>query len=222
MDILIAGGHGTIGGLLAPRFAADGYRVLSTVRKAEQRDEVAGEGIEPVILDVTGDVTSQLDAAGVTSVDAVVFTIGAGPGSGPEKKQTIDRDGAIKLADWAEAREVARFVLVSSHGAHDPTIADGDFGAYLEAKRDADDHLATTGLNWTIVRPGALTDHEGTGLVAMPDPEHGGGEIPRDDVAAFLRDVTLRDDLSGVITELTSGDLATEVAAERLAASVAD
>ncbi|RYJ05594.1 MAG: hypothetical protein EON52_10755 [Actinomycetales bacterium] len=60
--------------------------------------------------------------------------------------------------------------------------------AYVEAKRDADAALRTSGLDWTIIRPGGLTDDPGTGKVALGS-DVARGEVTRDDVAAVLAEV---------------------------------
>lgn len=217
MRILVAGAHGKVGRRLVEQLVADGHEVLGTVRDPAQFDELRGERVTPVLLDVTEDVPTQLAEAGVDDVDAIIYSIGAGPGSGPEPKQTVDRAGSDKLVSWAEDRGVRRYVIVSSHGAHDPSAGEGDFRAYLQAKRDADDRVADSSLNWTIVRPGGLTEDERTGHVATPSPSDGLGKIPRADVAAFLAAVVVRDDLAGVTTELVGGETPIEEAVEALA-----
>ena len=101
--------------------------------------------------------------------DAVVFAAGAGPGSGAARKETVDRDAAILLADAAEAAKISRYVMISSMGADADAPDDaGDpvFVAYLRAKGAADDNVrARKALESTIVRPGHLTDDPGTGRV---------------------------------------------------------
>ena len=124
-------------------------------------------------------------AACVAGADAVVFTAGAGPGSGPERKRSVDLEGAVKLVDAARVTEIRRYVMVSAMGAADPSAGPEKLRPYLEAKAEADRALARSGLDYTIVRPGVLTDDPGSGRVAAgPDVER--GEIPRDDVAAVL------------------------------------
>ena len=121
--------------------------------------------------------------------DAVVFAAGAGPGSGPERKRTVDYGAAVKLIAAAEAAGVDRYVMVSSIGAHQPEAGQGPMRAYLQAKADADEALAASGLQWTIVRPGSLTDDPGTGLVSLSTDLGRRGPIPRDDVAAVVERV---------------------------------
>jgi uncharacterized protein YbjT (DUF2867 family) len=114
----------------------------------------------------------------------VVFAAGAGPGSGPERKRTVDLGGAVKLLEAAQATGARRYLMVSSIGADDPSSASGAMRPYLEAKAEADAALSASDLDWTIVRPGALTDEPGTGLVAVGGL--GRGSVTRDDVAAVL------------------------------------
>lgn len=213
--MLVAGGRGGIGGRLARLLADRGDHVFATVRSADQVDEVGGDGVEAVVVDVTADVPAQLADAGVERVDAVVYAIGAGAGSGIRRKATIDMAGSDKLVAWAEGGGAPRFLEVSSHGAHDPGIADGEFVAYLLAKRAADLRLVSSGLDWVVVRPGTLHDDAASG-VATPAADEGGGRTSRDAVAAFLLACLDRDDLARVVTELTDGDTSVEAAVAAL------
>ena len=119
--------------------------------------------------------------------DAAVFAAGAGPGSGAERKKTVDRDGAILLADAAEAARVERYLMISAIDADAQAEAEEPvFEAYLRAKGEADEDVrARDVLNATIVRPGRLTNEPGTGKVKVAG-ETGSGAIPREDVAAVL------------------------------------
>jgi uncharacterized protein YbjT (DUF2867 family) len=123
-------------------------------------------------------------AAAVSGTDAVVFAAGAGPGSGAERKLTMDRDGAIKLLD-ATATARQPYLMVSAVGAESPPDRDDVFGVYLRAKAEADAALSATDRDWTIVRPGRLTDDRGTGRVRL-DSSPFRGDIPREDLAAVL------------------------------------
>jgi uncharacterized protein YbjT (DUF2867 family) len=140
-------------------------------------------GIEPVLCDLEGDGDV---AAAVRGADAVVFAAGAGAGSGEARKSTMDLGGAVKLIEAAKVEGVPRYLMVSAMGADDPPAEGGDvFGAYLRAKGAADEALRGSGLDYTIVRPGGLTDDPGTGLVTIA--EHlGRGQVPRADVARVL------------------------------------
>jgi uncharacterized protein YbjT (DUF2867 family) len=179
--IVIAGGHGKIALRLARLLSARGDVVRSLIRNPGHGAGVHAAGAEPVVADM-----EELDSLAefVEGADAVVFAAGAGPGSGPERKRTVDLGGAVKLLEAAQATGARRYLMVSSIGADDPSAASGSMRPYLEAKAEADAALSASDLDWTIVRPGALTDEPGTGLVAVGDL--GRGSVTRDDVAAVL------------------------------------
>lgn len=181
MQILIAGGHGQIAMLLHPLLIARGHRVRALVRNPNHADEVRRAGAEPVYCDLEaeGDISEALGEA-----DAVVFAAGAGPGSGAARKLTMDRDGAIKLIDAARQNGIRRYVMISAMDAEEPR-GDEVFQTYLRAKAEADEALRRSGLDYTIVRPGRLTNEPGSGCVSLAErlPR---GEIPRADVAAVV------------------------------------
>ena len=184
MRIAIAGGHGQIGQRLIRLLAARGDEVRSIDRNPDYAEELRSAGAEPVTCDLES-ATEEDVAKAIGSVDAIVFSAGAGPGSGTDRKWTMDYGGVVKLIEAAKANGIRRFLLVSSMGA-DPN-ADGDdaFAVYLQAKGKADAELESSGLDYTIVRPTSLTNDPGTGLVELGD-RVGRGQIPRDDVAAVL------------------------------------
>jgi uncharacterized protein YbjT (DUF2867 family) len=143
-------------------------------------------------------------AEAIEGADAAVFAAGAGPGSGTARKLTMDRDGAIKLVDAARAVGAARFVIVSSVGAEHPPAGDEPFSVYLQAKAAADAAVMASDREWTIVRPGRLTDEAGTGLVRV-QADAFRGEVPRDDVAAVLAAVLAQPRSSGAILYVNAG-----------------
>ncbi len=183
MDVFIAGGHGQIALRLGRLLAQRGDRVRGLIRNPGHAADLEAVGVEPVVADIEAvdDLAPYAEGA-----DAVVFAAGAGPGSGPERKQTVDLGGALKLIDAAQRNDIRRYVIVSSIGASDPTAAVGPMAPYLEAKAAADRALVASGLDYTIVRPGSLTDDAGTGLVDLSTELGRRGPIPRDDVAAVL------------------------------------
>jgi uncharacterized protein YbjT (DUF2867 family) len=181
--VAIAGGHGKIAQILGRLLAERGDTARGLIRNPDQADDLRAAGIEPVVCDLEGDGDV---AAAVRGADAVVFAAGAGPGSGDARKKTVDLGGAVKLIEAAKAEGVSRYLIVSSMGA-EKAPADGaeGFGAYLRAKFEADEAVRASGLDYTVVRPGGLTDDPGTGLVTIAE-ETGRGHIPRADVAAVL------------------------------------
>lgn len=184
--VAIAGGHGKIALLLGQLLAERGDNVRGLIRNPDQEGDLRAVGIEPVACDLEGDEDV---AAAIRSADAVVFAAGAGPGSGAARKTTMDLEGAVKLIDAAKAEGISRYLMVSAMGAADPPAAgdggDDVFNAYLRAKAGADEALRASGLDYTIVRPGGLTDDPGTGLVSIA-ARLDRGQIPRADVAAVF------------------------------------
>ncbi len=211
--VAIAGGHGKIALSLTERLSGRGERVISLIRDPDHADDVRARGGEPVVCDLERADVSEI-AAAITGASAVVFAAGAGPGSGAERKLTMDRDGAIKLLAAAEQVGAARYLIVSSVGAESPPGDDDVFSVYLRAKAEADEAVRASSRDWTIVRPGPLTDDPGSGTVRV-DLEPFRGQIPREDVAALL-DVLLTDGrASGRILYVSAGEVPIEQALDR-------
>jgi uncharacterized protein YbjT (DUF2867 family) len=204
MDVLVAGGHGKIALRLLRLLAAEGHRARGLIRKPGQAADLEALGAVAVLGDLEADAS--LDEY-VQGADAVVFAAGAGPGSGPERKRTVDLGGAVKLVDAAQAVGVRRYVMVSSIGAHRPAAASGSMRPYLEAKAEADRYLIASGLEYTIIRPGSLTDDPGTGRVRVSREPGDRGDVPRDDVAAVIAELLDAPNTIGVTFELFGGDL---------------
>ena len=180
MKITVVGAHGSIAQLLYPKLIENGHSVRGIIRKEKQADSLEKMGVEPFVSDIETE-TDISDSVG--NVDAVVFAAGAGPGSGKERKYTADRDGAIKLMRACQANRINRYIMISAMGLDTPRGNDV-FQVYQKAKAEADEALINSGLNYTIIKPGRLTDDEGTGKVNVGDLE--GGEIPREDVASVI------------------------------------
>jgi uncharacterized protein YbjT (DUF2867 family) len=208
VDVAIAGGHGKIALELARLLSERGHgEVRSLIRNPDHSADVRAVGAEPIECDLEAD----FDVAPlIAGVDAVVFAAGAGPGSGPERKWSVDRDGAIKLIEACHAAGVHRYVIVSSIGADDPPDGDDDFSVYLRAKHEADEALKASGLDYTIVRPVHLTDEPATGKVLAAEHEIEHTQIPRDDVAEVLATVLDAPNTIGITFEVASGPLPIE------------
>ena len=182
MDVLVAGGHGKIAMRLLRLVAERGDTARGLIRNPDHASDLEEIGARPVVADLESEEITDL----VAGADAVVFAAGAGPGSGPERKRTVDLGGAVKLIEAAKANGIRRYLIVSSIGAHDPAAGPEQMRPYLEAKAEADAAVAESGLDYTIVRPGSLTDDPGTGKVDASTELGRRGPIPRDDVAATL------------------------------------
>ncbi|MEU9737095.1 SDR family oxidoreductase [Streptomyces sp. NPDC048002] len=216
MRIVIAGGHGQIALRLERLLSARGDEVAGIIRRAEQGDDLREAGAEPVLLDLESASVEEV-AAHLQGADAAVFAAGAGPGSGAGRKETVDKDAAILFADAAVRAGVRRYVVVSSMGADPGHEGREVFDVYLRAKGEADRYVSgLDALDWTILRPGMLTDDAGTGLVRL-EARTGRGPIPRDDVAAVLAELVDSPATAGLTLELISGSAPVTVAVKSVA-----
>ncbi|MFJ8335714.1 SDR family oxidoreductase [Streptomyces sp. NPDC094437] len=216
MRIVIAGGHGQIALRLERLLAARGDEVAGIIRRPEQGDDLRAAGAEPVVLDLESasveDVAERLRGA-----DAAVFAAGAGPNSGAARKDTVDKGAAVLFADAAVRAGVRRHVVVSSMGADPAHQGDDVFDVYQRAKGEADAYVqGLDALDWTILRPGMLTNDAGTGLVRL-EAHTGRGPIPRDDVAAVLAELLDTTATAGLTLELISGSTPVSVAVKSVA-----
>jgi nucleoside-diphosphate-sugar epimerase len=182
--VAIAGAHGKIAMRLSALLASKGDTVIGLIRNPEHATDVGRQGASAVVCDLEHATVDEI-AGAIEGADAAVFAAGAGPGSGGERKLTMDRDGAVKLVQAATGAGVPRFQIVSSVGAENPPAGDEVFSVYLRAKAEADEAVQASDRDWTIVRPGGLTDDPGTGRVRIESSPFR-GRIPRDDVAAVL------------------------------------
>jgi nucleoside-diphosphate-sugar epimerase len=184
VNVAIAGAHGKIALRLARLLSAEGDRVIGLIRNPDHVADVTQAGASPVLCDLEQASVEEITGA-IDGADAVVFAAGAGPGSGADRKLSMDRDGAIKLLRAATAAGAPRYLVVSSSGAENPPSGDEVVEVYLRAKAEADAAIAASDRDWTIVRPGGLTDDAGTGNVRI-DAAPFRGSVPRDDVASVL------------------------------------
>lgn len=206
MRIAIVGGHGKVALHLHPILAAAGHTPLALVRSEGYRDELESLGAEVGLLDIENQDADGF-AAAFAGCDAVVFAAGGGPDGNKERKRTVDLEGSTKSIAGAKAAGIKRFVQVSAINVDEPVPADtGEvWKAYVEAKRDADIALRDSDLEWTILRPGGLTDEPATGRVKLA-PKLGRDTIPRADVAAVIAAVIDDEATVGKQWELVSGD----------------
>jgi uncharacterized protein YbjT (DUF2867 family) len=202
MDVVVAGGHGKIGLRLLRLLAESGHAARGLIRNPAHARELERAGATPIECDLEAE---QSVTEFVRGADAIVFAAGAGPGSGPERKRTMDLGGALKLIEAARDNDIARYVIVSAMGAAHPERSSEQMRPYIEAKAEADRRMEASGLDYTIVRPGGLTDDPGSGRVSVAE-ELLGGSIPRDDVAAVLLAVLGADNTIGKAFDLVEGE----------------
>lgn len=206
--MVIAGGHGQIALRLLTLLADGEHVAVGMIRDPAQGHDLTQVGATPLVCDLERAPVDEV-AAAMRGADAIVFAAGAGPGSGIARKDTVDRAASVLCARAAQQAGVRRFVQISSMGvdrAGDDRDRRGDvFAAYLTAKRMAEEDLRERDLDWTIVRPGRLTDDRGSGLVTLSPPPVERGEISRDDVAAVLAGLLDAAHTHRLTLELVSG-----------------
>jgi uncharacterized protein YbjT (DUF2867 family) len=216
MDIVIAGGHGQIALQLARLLSDADHRVRGIIRDPGQADDLREAGAEPLVADLEA-LDADALAQAIGTAEAFVFAAGAGPGSGPQRKWTVDYAGAVKGMAACRRYGIERYVMISSMGADPDAEDDGAFGTYLRAKGQADQKLVESGLDYTIVRPGQLTDDPPTGRVNAA--EHTGrGPVPRGDVAAVVAAVLDDRGTVGRTFEVIGGDTPVREAVAALSA----
>lgn len=187
--ILIVGASGSTGKRVIEILnSTQSFEPVAMIRKEEQKQIFDDMEIESVLADLEEDVSHALK-----KIDKVIFAAGSGSKTGPDKTIAVDQEGAIKLIDAAAKAKVKKFIMLSAINADEPD-KNKSLEHYLKAKAKADEHLRNSGLNYTIVRPGRLTDEMGLGKVELAKKLDKPGEIPRDDVA-FLLVMSLADPL---------------------------
>jgi uncharacterized protein YbjT (DUF2867 family) len=216
MRVVIAGGHGQIALRLTRVLSTAGHDVVGVVRNPDHELDVVAAGGQAAVLDL-----EQVDVGTVADVlrgaDVAIFAAGAGPGSGNARKDTVDRGAAALFADAAEQAGVRRHIQVGSMGADraDSLTDDATFTVYLKAKWAAEEDLRARDLDWTVLRPGGLTDDPGTGKVHLAD-KTGNGRITRDDVALVLAGLCETPAAIGRTLELVAGDTPVREALDNL------
>src|SRR5215470_14947996 len=207
MRVVIAGGHGKIALLLERLLAGRGDQAVGLIRNPAQAAEVEQAGAEAVVCDLEAASAEEV-AVLLSGADAVVFAAGAGPGSGAPRKDSVDRAASVLLADAAERAGVRRFVQISTKGAGQPPRPGSDevWAAYITAKTAAEADLHARDLDWTILRPGGLTDAPATGRIRIAPPPVPRGAVPRADVAAVIAALLDNPGTRHQTLELAGGD----------------
>ena len=214
MDVVVAGGHGQIALRLLRLLAERGDRARGLVRNRDHFADIEAAGAEPVFCDMESETHLEQFIRGA---DALVFAAGAGPGSGAARKKTVDLGAALKLIEAARKEGTGHWVMVSAINTPRPERWAEEMRPYYEAKAEADHALEESGLPYTIVRPGRLTDDPGSGLVSIGD-DLGRDDVPRDDVAAVLAAVLAAPELTrGRSFDLVAGDTQIDAALAGLA-----
>lgn len=206
MKVLVAGANGSTARHLIRILLEDGHEVKGLVRKEEQLSSVEEIGAGSALVDLEEEEVEGAVGRAVEGCDAIVFAAGAGPGSGAKRKETMDYGGAVKLVEAAEKHGAQRYLMLSAMGAGDPESASESMQPYLSAKARADERLEGSDLDYTIIRPGSLTDEEGTGNIDAAESLGRRGEISREDVARTFAAALEADNTYRKKFEILSGD----------------
>ncbi|MCA1055559.1 SDR family oxidoreductase [Rossellomorea aquimaris] len=203
MNVLVIGANGHTGRLVLKELKnSSQHFAKAMIRKSEQTKDMEELGARPVVADLEQDFSYALE-----NVNAVIFAAGSGSKTGEDKTIAIDQEGAKKAVDYAKEKGIERFIMLSSMGADQPENAPEGMEVYLKAKNEADKHLQESGLNYTIVRPGALTFDDAKGqIIAQPSIEDKSGDIPREDVAKVLVESLTTTETNHKVFEILSGE----------------
>ncbi len=202
-NVLVAGANGTTGRIIIDLLKeSKNYQPIAMVRKQEQKDHFEKENVMTVMADLEED----LDHA-VKNADKVIFAAG----SKGKNVIGVDQEGAKKLTDAAKKAGTGKFVMLSSMGADNPSISD-ELQDYLKAKQNADNYLKASGLEYSIVRPGSLTDDGASGKIQLKEKFENQGSISRADVAKTLVEVLDDDVRKNQVFEILSGETPIEKA----------
>ena len=189
--ILIVGANGSTGKRVIEILNnTQSFEPVAMIRKKEQKQIFDDMEVASVLADLEQEDFSEA----LKGIDKVIFAAGSGSKTGPDKTTAVDEEGAIKMINAAVKAKVKKFVMLSAINADEPS-SNKKLEPYLKAKAEADKYLRSSGLNYTIVRPGSLTDDLGMGKVKVAEKLDVTGEISRDDVA-FLLVMSLADPLA--------------------------
>lgn len=202
-NVLVAGANGTTGRIIVDLLKeSNNYNPVAMVRKKEQKEDFEKNNVSAILADLEEDVSHATD-----NMQKVIFAAG----SGGKNVIGVDQEGAKKLTDAAKNSGASKFVMLSSMGADNPSVSD-DLQDYLEAKQNADEHLKSSGIDYSIVRPGSLNNNKGSGKIKLDKKFDEMGEISRADVAKTLVEVLDDKVRHNEVFEILSGNTEIEKA----------
>jgi len=207
MVVSIVGGHGQIALDLSRLLAADGIEVRSLIRNPDHSEEVREAGGQPIVCDFESSSDREIDSA-IEGSDVVVFAAGAGPGSGADRKESVDYGAAVRLIEAARRNGSPRYVMISAVRADPDFPGDEVFAVYQRAKGRADAELIASGLDHLILRPVRLTGDPATSQISLARevPELESEYVPRADVAAVIAEAISHHPEASGIWNLSSGE----------------
>ncbi|WP_394509399.1 SDR family oxidoreductase [Priestia aryabhattai] len=209
MKVLVVGANGTTGKQVVEKVAnSKQHEAYAMIRDEKQADALKKLGANVVLGDLEQDVSDAL-----RGMDAVIFAAGSGEHTGDEKTIAVDQNGAKNIIDEAKNQGVKRFVMLSSMGTDAPEQGPEGLQLYLRAKAIADEYLKQSNLQYTIVRPGTLSNDSATGKIDINnDIEDKSQTIPRADVATVLVECLNEEATIGKTFEMLAGETEIEQA----------
>lgn len=206
MSILLIGANGGVGSRLVQQLKSDNIDFTAGVRKEEQVKELKDQDVDATLVDVEKATVKDLTQL-FNNYDKVIFSVGSGGSTGDDKTIIVDLDGAVKTIEASKEADIKHYVMVSTYDSRREAFdSTGDLKPYTIAKHYSDDYLRNSGLNYTIVHPGRLTDDEGTGKIEADLYFDKRASIPRDDVATVLKEVVTSDEFANQEFQILSGD----------------
>ena len=214
MKVLVVGANGKTGHHIIPLLKAAGHTPRAMIRNFDQRADMEALGAECV----AGDLEKPLGYA-VKGNWTVMMAAGSGSKTGPEKTTEVDFHGVLSLIETCERMNVRRFIMLSAMNTDDPETGPEKLRHYLHAKAGADARLRQSLMNWTIVRPGSLTDepsHELLDIAPSLGPIDENMRISREDVAKVMVECMAHDNTIGKRFDVIDGKIPLKEALESI------
>lgn len=206
MSILLIGANGGVGSRLVQQLKSGNIDFTAGVRKEEQVKELKDQDVDATLVDVEKATVKDLTQL-FNNYDKVIFSVGSGGSTGDDKTIIVDLDGAVKTIEASKEADIKHYVMVSTYDSRREAFdSASDLKPYTIAKHYSDDYLRNSGLNYTIVHPGRLTDDEGTGKIEADLYFDKRASIPREDVATVLKEVVTSDKFANQEFQILSGD----------------
>lgn len=176
MKILLIGATGRTGRALADLLLKQqDFEVTALVR----RPGYALPGAKVVRADLSGDFSAAFN--GVTHA---IYAAGSAESEGRTEEEQIDRDAVARAAEYAKAHNVQKLVIISSLSAYWPEQSPEALRHYSQMKREGDDRVIASGIDYVILRPGPLSDGPGVGKIALTEArQEDAMPVARQDVA---------------------------------------
>jgi uncharacterized protein YbjT (DUF2867 family) len=202
MSILLIGASGRTGLLVAEKLHAAAIPFCPLIRNAAKREEFEQLGARPLIADLASDFAHAFDG-----IRTVIYAAGSAESEGAEQERLIDRDAINKSVDYAKRRGVRLFIVISALVAYDPERSPQVLRHYAQMKRESDDYVIASGLDYLVLRPGALTMEPGAGTIQIvSDAESPRAPVAREDVAEVVVDA-LKAGLVSKVIGFVGGDV---------------